>query len=119
MIRKTLSMAFVALFIGVAVTMAGLDATPILNASFESVEDGGAAGGWGYIIDDWYENETPSYWSCFYEKAAGIGLVGDGLIWVGNESNGRFYQDIGTVDNDTSYEITALIGARWGTSFMN
>ena len=117
--RKTLSMAFAALFIGVAVTRAGLDATPLLNASFESVEDGGTPGGWGYIIDDWYENERGSYFSCFYEQGSGIGLVGDGDIWVGNQTGGRFYQDVGTVDDGVAYEITALIGSRWGTSFQD
>lgn len=114
---RTLSVALATLFAGVAITMAGLYTTPILNPSFESVEDGGAPGGWGYIIDDWYEDEVGGYWTCFYEQASGIGMVGDGSIWSGAESGGSFYQDVGTVDDSTSYAITALIGNRNGTSF--
>ncbi len=115
--RRTLGLAFAALFVGVAVSMAGLDATPILNASFESVENGGTPKDWGYIIDDWYENENPTYSACFYEKGSMIDLVGDGLLWAGTGAGGMLYQDIGTVDDSQTYSITALIGTRYGTSF--
>ena len=38
---------------------AGLLTTPIQNASFEAVNNGGhASSGWGYEIDDWHENEA-------------------------------------------------------------
>lgn len=117
--RKTLCLSIAAFFVGVVVSLAGLDATPLLNASFESVEGGGELPAWGYggVIDDWYENEYPGEPSCFWELGANISLVGDGLVWAGNESGGRFYQDIGTVDDDVVYQISALIGHRSGYTF--
>ena len=87
------------------------------NPSFESVEDGGTPGGWGYIIDDWYESETPDMWANFYEQASGIGLAGDGIIWVGTETGGKFYQVIGLYGGEETVNVTMLIGNRWGTSF--
>ncbi len=95
---------------------AGLFEPAIVNPSFEDVEDGGTPGSWGYVIDDWYENENP-YTKNFYEKGADIGLAGDGLLWAGTETGGLYYQVIGTYDANESYIITLLIGARGGTSF--
>ena len=114
--RTTVGLILVGLFAGVVASQAGLYATPLLNASFESVENGGVPGGWGYVIDDW--SESPDNTQVFYEQSSGIGLVGDGLIWVGFETGGTLYQDIGTVDDNQAYNLTALIGARWGTSFV-
>lgn len=97
---------------------ASLWSTPIDNPSFESVEDGGEAGGWGYIIDDWFESETPNEWANFYENGPSIGLVGDGELWAGTETGGKYYQAIGEYDGDETISVTMLIGARWGTSFV-
>jgi hypothetical protein len=96
---------------------AGLWDPAILNPSFESVENGGTVGGWGYIIDDWYENEAGSMYSNFYEQASGIGLVGDGILWAGTETGGMYYQPIGNYDGEETITVTLLIGSRWGTSF--
>lgn len=110
--------ALVALFVGIGVAQAGLYPTPLLNPSFESVENGGTPGGWGYVIDDWFENEQPDYWVNFYEKGADIGLAGDGALWIGTETGGKFYQDVGTVDDGQTLTVDALIGSRWGSSFV-
>ena len=112
------------LFAAVGLTQAGLWDPAILNPSCESVENGGTPGNWGYIIDDWYENEqnaegTPNAIWCYYEKATGIGLTGDGDLWFGNEAGGMFYQPIGTYGGDETFEITMLLGARGGTFGTN
>ena len=99
---------------------AGLWDPAISDPSFESVEGGtphGDLGGWGYNMDDWFENENPNSVANFWEKGSAIGLVGDGDIWAGAETGGAFYQAIGTVDDGATYTVTAWIGARWGTSF--
>ncbi len=88
------------------------------NPSFESVEDGGTPGGWGYIIDDWYESETPTQWANFYEQGPSIGLAGDGIIWAGTETGGKYYQVIGLYGGEETVNVTMLIGSRWGTSFV-
>lgn len=111
---KRFSFIFAVLFIGAGVSLAGLNATPILNASFESIGDPGS--NWGYLIDDWYESENP-YWKNYWENGASIGLIGDGTLWAGAEPGGRFYQNVGTVDDGVGYKITALIGDRNGTLF--
>jgi hypothetical protein len=110
----------VAMTLVAATAQSALWSTPLDNPSFESVENGGTPGGWGYIIDDWYENESPDMFSNFYEKGgpSGIGLVGDGDIWVGTETGGMFYQPIGTYDGDETINITLLMGNRWGNSFV-
>ena len=121
--KKKVLLSIVVLFVTVGLTQAALFSTPITNGSFESVENGGTAGNWGYVIDDWYENEmqadgvTPRADACFYEKATGINLVGDGAIWAGNEAGGKFYQAIGTYDGDESISVNLLLGSRWGTTF--
>ena len=97
--------------------MAGLWEPALLNPSFESVENGGAAGGWGYVIDDWYESETPTDMANFYENGPSIGLEGDGDLWAGTETGGLYYQAVGTYSPNETYIITLLIGARNGTSF--
>ncbi len=114
--RTRVSLVLVALLAGVAVSQADLYGTPIQNGSFESVENGGVPGGWGYVIDDW--SESPDDAAVFYEQGTGIGLVGDGAIWIGFETGGTMYQDIGTVTDNQTYTLTSLIGSRWGNSFV-
>ena len=119
---KLLALA-VAMMLVAATAQSALWDPAVLNPSFESVENGGTPGGWGYIIDDWYENEqwpdgTPDTFRNFYEQGTGIGLVGDGDIWVGTETGGMYYQPIGTYDGDETINITLLLGSRWGTSFI-
>lgn len=98
---------------------AGLWVTPIDNASFELINGGQhATSGWGYVIDDWHENEAGgNYATNFWESGADIGLAGDGDLWAGTETGGAFYQPVGTVDDNRTYSVSMLIGSRWGTSF--
>ena len=106
------------LFVLAAVAQAGLWDPAILNHSFEWVEDGTQpTSGWGYLIDDWFENEDPDYWSNFWESGTDIGLASDGNLWAGTETDGAFYQVIGTADDGATYVVTALIGSRNGSSF--
>ncbi len=102
---------------------AGLWVTPIDNPSFEFVQGGTQpTTGWGYEIDDWYENEqgtdgVADIYKNFWESGSDIGLAGDGALWAGTETGGAFYQPVGTVDGSATYSVSLLIGARWGTSF--
>jgi hypothetical protein len=110
---KLVSRALAILFAGVWMAQAGLNSPPLLNSSFELVENGGdpRPEGWGHDIDDWFGG-----FNSFYELGAGIGLVGDADTWVGFGSD-AVYQEIGTVNDSTTYSVTALIGDRDGNSF--
>jgi hypothetical protein len=113
--KKLLTLSIVLLFAAIGTTQATLLDPPLLNPSFESVENGGTPGDWGYSIDNW--NENPNTNAVFYEKAAGIGLTGDGLLWAGCETGGELYQPIGAYSGDETFIITLLIGDRNGNSF--
>jgi hypothetical protein len=116
--KKILLLCVTAMLLLPMAVQAGLWDPALLNPSFESVENGGTAENWGYIIDDWYENEASSMYSNFYEQASGIGLTGDGLLWAGAENGGMFYQPIGNYDGEETITVTLLIGSRWGDSFV-
>jgi len=118
--KNRFMICFMSLFITTALTSAGLLDPPILNHSFEWVEGGThPTSGYGYSIDDWFENEyDDSYLTNYWEAEDDIGLVGDGDLWAGTETNGAFYQVVGTVDDGATYVVTALIGNRNGNSFV-
>ena len=89
----------------------------LMNPSFESITVTGDDGeAWGYDIDYWYEGYA-NYWQCFWELGSAIGLVSDLDRWAGTETNGTFYQAIGTVTPGAEYEVRMLIGNRGGNSF--
>lgn len=97
---------------------AGLSDSPITDPSFESVENGAdhsTLGGYGYTIDEWFEN--PDDAAVFWEKSAAIGLIGDADMWLGCETGGDVYQVIGKVDDEVTYTVKALIGNRDGFRF--
>lgn len=96
---------------------AALNSPSLVNASFESVENGAdpaGLGGWGYVIDDWFETDSTNNSGCFWEKGDSINLLGDGIMWVGSENAKAFYQPIGTFDGAESYIVTFWLGVRSG-----
>lgn len=101
------------LFVAAALAQAGLWDPPILNHSFEWVENGQTGlSGWGYIIDDWFEYPDSDA-SVFWEDGVSIELPEcDGVLWVGFQTGGTVYQAVGTVDDGAIFLLTALIGDR-------
>ena len=87
---------------------AGLWDPPVLNPSFEAQDLTGGKG-WDNWIDDWFDS---SYWGSFIQNEGGdtpdtpYGKNIGGVEGIG----GAVYQQVGTWDNDTTYEISFFIG---------
>ena len=89
--KKRIMICLWGLVIAAAVSQGGLWDPPVVDPSFESVENGAdhsTLGNWGYTIDEWFEN--PDTTAVFWEKGSAIGLESDLTMWAGTETGGGF-----------------------------
>jgi hypothetical protein len=92
-----------------SVVQAELWDPPLLNPSFEApiLE----YGQWIPDVNDWYEADSTAWVEYGTGEGSGAPLAVDGNQW-GGSSSGYVYQQIGTYDGDTAYNISLALGKK-------
>ena len=108
-------------FLMTGISRADLFDPAIDNPSFEFPDTGG---GYSHYLDDWFEEDIKG---SFCETEQGCSTIPDtpyAVQWGGlsggtPESYSRTYQQIGTWDENVSYEVKLLLGKRLNRAFAN
>jgi hypothetical protein len=106
---KTYTTVITTIILLFSVVQAELWDPPLLNPSFEApiLE----YGQWVPDVNDWYEADSTAWIEYGTGEGNGAPLAIDGNQW-GGSSSGYFYQQIGTYNGGTAYNISLVLGKK-------